>query len=314
MSNVLERFIWPLVKVSEQAAIASAKYRGQGNNHAADQAAVTSMRASLAELPINGRVVIGEGERDEAPMLFIGEELGAGGIEVDIAVDPLEGTSLCAEFKPGAMSVIAISPRGGLLQAPDVYMEKMAVGPGLPSGIIDLNDTLENNIRRIASAKKLDLHKLTACILDRPRHAELIKALRRLEVGVKLIQDGDIAACIHTALPDSGIDLYLGSGGAPEGVLAATALKVLGGQLVGRLLFRDAEEKDRAYKLGITDLDRQYSHHDLATGDTLFVATGVTTGDLLPGVLDTSSGRSKVTTLVIASNPARTIKIENEVH
>jgi fructose-1,6-bisphosphatase II / sedoheptulose-1,7-bisphosphatase len=275
-----------VVRVTERAAVAAVSWRGKGDEKAADQAAVEAMRDELGRIPINGRIVIGEGERDEAPMLYIGEHVGRGdGMEVDVAVDPLEGTTLCAKNQQDSMCVLAIAERGGLLHAPDVYMEKIAIGPGYPEGIIDLDQSASDNVKALASAKKVPINEISVCVLDRPRHSALIEELRVLGVPIKLIGDGDIAGIIHSAnTEDSSIDLYLGSGGAPEGVLAAAAMPCLGGQMQGRLVLDSQDKRDRAEKLGITDFKRKYSVSDLAGGDVLFTATGVTDGSLVPGV------------------------------
>jgi len=272
-------------RVTEAAAIAAAKFRGRGNEKAADKAAVDAMRRELNRLHIRGRVVIGEGEMDEAPMLYIGEEVGIGdGPEVDIAVDPLEGTTICAKAMPNALAVLAIAERGGLLHAPDMYMNKIAIGPGYPEGIIDLDAPPAENLHALAKAKGVPISEITACILDRPRHAELIKAVREAGAAVQLIPDGDIAGVIWTTDPDeTGIDIYLGSGGAPEGVLAAAALRCIGGQMQGRLMPLKDEERERAAKMG-ADINRKYTLEDMASGDVIFSATGVTDGSLLDGV------------------------------
>jgi len=274
-----------VARVTEAAAIAAAKLRGRGNNKAADKAAVDAMRAELGRVKLRGRVVIGEGEMDEAPMLYIGEEVGTGtGPEVDIAVDPLEGTTLCAKAMPNALAVLAISEKGGLLHAPDMYMDKIAIGPGYPDGIIDLDLPAAENIRALARARGIDVSEITACILDRPRHADLIKAVRDAGAGVQLIPDGDIAGVIWTTNPrQTGIDIYLGSGGAPEGVLAAAALRCIGGQMQGRLMPQSNEERARAEKMGAS-LTKKYTMQDMASTDVMFSATGVTSGSLLQGV------------------------------
>src|SRR5690554_5586245 len=257
---------------------------GRGDEKAADQAAVTAMRAGLNSLTIDGTVVIGEGERDEAPMLYIGERVGSGGPRIDIALDPLEGTTITAKGGPNALAVIAMAEEGGFLNAPDVYMDKIAVGAGLPEGIVDLDEEPARNLRELAKAKKTEVSDLVACILDRPRHAELIAKVREAGARIMLISDGDVSGVIATSQPTSGVDIYLGSGGAPEGVLAAAALRCIGGQIQGRLLFRNDDEKARAKRWGITDLDRKYGLMDLAGGDVMFAATGVTTGTMLRGV------------------------------
>ncbi len=280
------RLTLELVRVTERAALAAADWRGKGNEKAADAAAVEAMRREMERVPFRGRIVIGEGERDEAPMLFIGEEVGLGqGPEVDIAVDPLEGTTLCAKNQPDSICVLALAERGGLLNAPDVYMQKIAVGPGYPDGLLDVNASPSDNVRALAEAKGVPLHELTACVLDRPRHAKMIDELRGSGVAIKLITDGDVAGIINAAnTAETGIDIYLGSGGAPEGVLAAAALRCIGGQMQGRLILDTPEKRERAQRMGINDPDRVYSTFDLASGDVLFAATGVTDGFLLDGV------------------------------
>jgi len=275
-----------LVRVTERAAIAASGWRGKGDEKAADAAAVEAMRQELQNVAIAGRIVIGEGERDEAPMLFIGEEVGGGeGPAVDIAVDPLEGTTLCAKNQPDSICVLAMAERGGLLNAPDVYMHKIAIGAGYPEGTVDLDRTPVENVKMLAAAKGVPISEITACVLDRPRHAGLIEELRSTGVAVKLISDGDIAGVIHaTNTEETGIDIYLGSGGAPEGVLAAAALRCIGGQMQARLILDTAEKRDRAKRMGISDPNRKYGVMDLASGDVLFAATGVTDGSLLEGV------------------------------
>jgi fructose-1,6-bisphosphatase II / sedoheptulose-1,7-bisphosphatase len=281
-----------VARVTEAAAIAAARLRGRGDVKAADGAAVDAMRKELAKVHIRGRVVIGEGEMDESPMLYIGEEVGIGdGPEVDIAVDPLEGTTICAKGMPNALAVLAIAERGGLLNAPDMYMHKIAIGPGYPDGIIDLDAPPGDTIVKLAKARGIPVSEITACILDRPRHAELIAAVRKTGAGVQLIPDGDIAGVIWTTDPgETGIDVYMGSGGAPEGVLAAAALRCIGGQMQGRLAPDLHSEKERpalverARKMGIPDIQRKYSMQDMASGDVIFSATGVTDGSLLDGV------------------------------
>jgi len=275
-----------LVRVTERAAVAAARLTGRGNEKAADQAAVNAMRRELNKLPINGTIVIGEGERDEAPMLFIGETVGnKHGPEVDIAVDPLEGTTLCAKNMPGAIATMAMAEVGTLLNAPDVYMEKIAIGPGYPTGVVDLDAPAEENIRTLAKAKDVNAAEITALILDRPRHADLIAGVRKAGAAVRLITDGDVAGVIHTADPaNTGIDVYIGIGGAPEGVLAASALRCIGGQMQCRLVLDTEEKRDRAAKMGIKDPRKKYEIGDMVKGDCLFAATGVTTGALLNGV------------------------------
>ncbi len=275
-----------LARVSEAAALASAKLVGHGDEKAADQAAVNAMREQLNLLDIAGVVVIGEGERDEAPMLFIGEEVGTGnGPGVDIALDPLEGTTLTAKDMPNALTVIAMGPRGSMLHAPDVYMDKLAIGPGFEEGVVTLDMSPTERVTALAKAKSCDPSDITVCILERPRHADMIAEVRQTGAAIRLITDGDVAGVMHCADPDTGIDMYMGSGGAPEGVLAAAALKCMGGQIFGRLLFRNDDEKGRAAKAGITDLDRIYARDDMVTQDVIFAATGVTAGSLLPAVM-----------------------------
>ena len=285
-SNVLERNLaLETVRVTEAAALSASRLMGRGDEKAADQAAVDAMRKALNSLNIEGTVVIGEGERDEAPMLYIGEKVGSGdGPKIDIALDPLEGTTITAKGGSNALAVIAMAESGNFLNAPDVYMDKIAVGPGLPEGIVDLDNTPEENLKRLAKAKSADLEDLLVCILDRPRHADLIAKVRAAGARIMLISDGDVSGVIATAQPDSGVDLYLGSGGAPEGVLAAAALRCIGGQMQGRLLFRNDDERGRAAKWGIKDLNKKYSMLDMAKGNVMFAATGVTTGPMLKGV------------------------------
>jgi fructose-1,6-bisphosphatase II / sedoheptulose-1,7-bisphosphatase len=275
-----------LARVSEAAALASASWIGRGNEKAADQAAVNAMRDQLNLLDISGVVVIGEGERDEAPMLFIGEEVGTGtGPAVDIALDPLEGTTLTAKDMPNALTVIAMAPRGTLLHAPDVYMEKLAIGPGFPEDTVTLAMSPSGRVHALARAKGCAAADITVCILERPRHEDLIREVRSTGAAIRLITDGDVAGIIHCAESEkTGIDMYMGSGGAPEGVLAAAALKCMGGQIYGRLLFRNDDERARAARAGITDLNRIYTLHELVTADVIFAATGVTQGSILNGI------------------------------
>ena len=274
-----------LARVPEAAAIACAAHVGRGDEKAADQAAVDAMRRELNKLDIQGVVVIGEGERDEAPMLFIGEEVGTGqGPAVDIALDPLEGTTLTARDMPNALAVIAMAPRGTLLHAPDTYMEKLAIGPGYRRGVVTLDMSPAERVSALASAKGVSTKDIAVCVLDRPRHEAMVEALRSTGCAIRFITDGDVAGVMHCAEPRAGIDMYMGSGGAPEGVLAAAALKCMGGQMFGKLLFRDDGERARARTAGITNLDRVYTRDDLVTGDVIFAATGVTDGSLLPGV------------------------------
>jgi fructose-1,6-bisphosphatase II / sedoheptulose-1,7-bisphosphatase len=285
-SKVLDRvLVLEMVRVTEAAAIGASTLIGRGDEKAADAAAVEAMRAALNELDMDGTVVIGEGERDEAPMLFIGEKVGTGnGPAIDIALDPLEGTTICAKAGPNSLAVLAIAEKGGLLNAPDVYMDKIAVGPGYPDNIIDLDKSPTENVRALAEAKGVAPNEIIACVLDRPRHEKLIAELRQVGCGVVLIGDGDVAGVIATSNPETTIDIYMGSGGAPEGVLACAALRCVGGQFKGRLLFRNDDERARAAKWGVTDLDKQYDLTELARGDCIFAATGVTSGSLLDGV------------------------------
>ena len=285
-SEVLDRgLVLDAVRVTEIAAIAAWRQVGRGDELLADQAAVDAMRTALNDLDIDGEIVIGEGERDEAPMLFIGEKVGSGkGPKVDIALDPLEGTTLTAKAMANALTVMAWAPKGSLLNAPDTYMDKIACGPGYPASVIDLDRSPAENVKAIATAKGVDVSEVTVCVMDRPRHAEIIAALRAVGARVYLITDGDVAGVMNTADPSTGVDLYLGQGGAPEGVLACAALKCMGGQFQGRLVFRNGDEKARARRIGITDFDRKYDLHEIVRADAIFAATGVTNGALLDGV------------------------------
>ena len=289
-SHVLDRLlVLEMVRVTEAAAVAASRLVGRGDERAADQAAVEAMRNALNELELDGTIVIGEGERDEAPMLYIGERVGARRDEadaprIDIALDPLEGTTITAKAGANALAVLAIAEQGCLLNAPDVYMDKLAIGPGYPEGIIDLARSPSDNIRAIAQAKGVEPADIIVCVLDRPRHAALIAELRALGCGIILIPDGDVAGVIAVTDPDTTIDVYMGQGGAPEGVLAAAALRCVGGQFQGRLIFRNDDERARAAKWGVTDLNRIYHLEELAQGDVIFAATGVTDGTLLEGV------------------------------
>ncbi|MBT9287895.1 class II fructose-bisphosphatase [Prosthecodimorpha staleyi] len=303
-----------LARVTERAAVAAARLRGRGDEKAADQAAVNAMRAELNNLSIDGTVVIGEGERDEAPMLYIGEKVGNGkGPKVDIALDPLEGTTICAKNLPNSIAVIALAHEGALLYAPDVYMDKIAIGPGYPKGLIDLDAPPAENIQALANAKMVPISEVTACILDRPRHARLIEEVRATGCAIRLIGDGDVAGVIHTTEPaDTGIDIYLGSGGAPEGVLAAAALRCTGGQMQGRLILDSREKVERAAKMGITDPRRKYSHEDMARGDVLFAATGVTDGNMLQGV---KFGRNRIVThTIVMRSSSKTVRWIRAAH
>lgn len=316
-SHILDRvLVLEMVRVTEAAAIAASKLVGRGDEKAADAAAVEAMRAALNELPFDGTVVIGEGERDEAPMLYIGEKVGSGqggGPSIDIALDPLEGTTITAKAGPNALAVLAIAEKGGLLNAPDTYMEKIAVGPGYPDGVIDLDRSPAENIRNIASAKGVAPNEIVACVLDRPRHQEIIRQLREIGCGIILIPDGDVAGVIATTDPDTGVDIYMGTGGAPEGVLAASALRCVGGQMLGRLVFRNEDEVARAHRWGIEDLKRIYSLNDMAKGDCIFAATGVTDGSLLRGV---HRGRKGVTTesVVMRASTGTIRRVSTEYH
>ena len=288
-----------MVRVSEAAALSASLLVGRGDEKAADQVAVDAMRRALNVLDIDGTVVIGEGERDEAPMLYIGEKVGTGkGPKVDIALDPLEGTTITATGGSNALAVVAIAEQGGFLHAPDVYMNKIAVGPGLPDHVVDLDFSVEKNLQNLAKAKGAELSDLQVCILDRPRHKDLIAQVRATGARIMLITDGDVSGIIATAQPDTGVDIYMGTGGAPEGVLAAAALQCLGGQMQGRLIFRNDDEKTRAARAGITDLDRKYDKNDLAHGDVMFAATCVTNGAMLKGVRRFAGGATTHTVVM----------------
>ena len=301
------------VAAVEAAAIASARMAGRGDEKAADQVAVDAMRTALNRIAMQGRIVIGEGERDEAPMLFIGEEVGTGeGAAFDIALDPLEGTTLTAKAMANALCVLAIAPRGGLLHAPDTYMDKIAVGPGLPAGIVDLDASPSDNVRALARAKGVEPGQIGVCVLDRPRHAAIIEDLRAVGARVHLISDGDVAGVIFTTDPSTGIDLYLGQGGAPEGVLAAAALRCVGGQFQGRLVFRNDDEKARAARAGITDLGRKYDLAELVSTDVVFAAAGVTNGALVRGVQ--VSGGTTITETLVLDSEARTARVIRTTH
>ncbi len=313
---VLDRILTlELVRVTERAAVAAARLRGQGDEKAADQVAVDAMRTELNRLPIDGTVVIGEGERDEAPMLYIGEEVGTKqGPKVDIALDPLEGTTICAKNQPNSLAVIALAEGGSLLYAPDVYMDKIAIGPGYADGLIDLDASPADNMAALAKAKGCETKDLTACILDRPRHAKLIEDVRSTGAAIRLIGDGDVAGVIHTTDPDeTGIDIYFGTGGAPEGVLAAAALRCIGGQMQGRLILDTPEKVERARKMGIEDPNKKYTMVEMAQGDVLFAATGVTDGNMLDGV---KFGRGEISTHTVvmrsSSGTVREIKARHQ--
>ena len=316
-SSVLDRvLVLEMVRVTEAAAISASHLIGRGDEKAADAAAVEAMRKAFDGLYMDGTVVIGEGERDEAPMLFIGEKVGSApgkGPKIDIALDPLEGTTITAKAGPNALAVLAAAEEGCLLNAPDTYMDKLAVGPGYPDGIIDLAKSPTENVKAVAAAKGVEPADIIVCVLDRPRHADLIAELRGLGCGVVLIGDGDVAGVIAVTDEDTTIDMYMGQGGAPEGVLAAAALRCVGGQFNGRLVFRNEDEKARARKWGITDYDRIYTRDDLVKGDCIFAATGVTSGSLLDGVKYLRDGRMTTESVVMraSSGTVRWIKGEH---
>ena len=317
-SSVLDRvLVLEMVRVTEAAAIAASKLIGRGDEKAADAAAVEAMRMAFNDLYMDGTVVIGEGERDEAPMLYIGEKVGnaiGSGPRIDIALDPLEGTTITAKAGPNALAVLAISEEGGLLNAPDVYMEKLAVGPGYPDGIIDLNKPVRENVEAVAKAKGVDPHEIIVCVLDRPRHEKLIAELRAIGCGIMLIPDGDVAGVIATTNPETNIDIYMGSGGAPEGVLACAALRCVGGQFKGKLLFRNDDERARAFKWGITDLDKVYDLKELAKGDCIFAATGVTDGSLLAGVKRLPGGKLTTDSVVMRASTGTVRWVKGDHH
>lgn len=316
-SQVLDRvLVLEMVRVTEAAAIGASRLIGRGDEKAADAAAVEAMRAAFNELYMDGTVVIGEGERDEAPMLFIGEKVGSApgeGPRIDIALDPLEGTTITAKAGPNALAVLAVAEEGGLLNAPNVYMEKLAVGPGYPAGVIDLDKSVSDNVRAVAAAKGVAPSDIVVCVLDRARHEAMIAELRALGCGIRLIPDGDVAGVIAVTNEDTGVDLYMGSGGAPEGVLAAAALRCVGGQFKGRLLFRNEAERSRARKWGITDFNKIYDLNDLAKGDCIFAATGVTDGSLLDGVKLRKNGVMTTDSVVMraSSGTVRWVKGEH---
>ncbi|MBN9788689.1 class II fructose-bisphosphatase [Pseudonocardia sp. TMWB2A] len=316
-SNNLDRvLVLEMVRVTEAAAIAASKLIGRGDEKAADAAAVEAMRTAFNNLYMDGTVVIGEGERDEAPMLYIGEKVGNApgkGPKIDIALDPLEGTTITAKAGPNALAVLAIAEEGNLLNAPDVYMEKIAVGPGYDEGVIDLNKSVSDNVKSVAKAKGVEPSDIIVCVLDRPRHEAIIDELRSLGCGVMLIPDGDVAGVIAVTNPDTTIDLYMGTGGAPEGVLAAAALRCVGGQFQGRLVFRNEDERARARKWGVEDLDKIYKLEELAKGDVIFAATGVTDGSLLEGVKRLRGGTMTTESVVMraSSGTVRWVKGEH---
>lgn len=311
---MLSKLSSQIIEIVEKAAIACHDWIGKGDNKSADQAAVSSMRYNLNLLDIDGTVVIGEGERDEAPMLYIGEKVGKGGIAVDIALDPLEGTTICANASESSLAVIAFANHGGFLHAPDVYMDKIAIGGGLPEGIIDLDNSVKTNLKNLALAKKTEISDLTAMILDRPRHQELIAKVREAGARIRLIGDGDVAGVIACTNDEAKIDIYMGIGGAPEGVLAAAALRVVGGQMIGRLLF-DGEQKQaaRAKEMGIVDLNKKYLACEMAKGDVIFACAGVTDGYMLPGVkICKRANRAKVSSLLLDSALKKSIRTNSE--
>ena len=318
-SSVLDRvLVLEMVRVTEAAAIAASSLIGRGDEKAADAAAVEAMRKAFDTLEIDGTVVIGEGERDEAPMLYIGEKVGGApgtGPRIDIALDPLEGTTITAKAGPNALAVLAAAEQGCLLNAPDTYMDKLAIGPGYPEGIVSLNNSVTENVNALAEAKGVKPSEIIVCVLDRPRHAEIIAELRGLGCGIQLIPDGDVAGVIAVTNPDTTIDMYLGQGGAPEGVLAAAALRCVGGQFNGRLVFRNEDERARARKWGIEDFDRIYKLEDLAKGDCIFAATGVTSGSLLDGVKRLRGGTMTTESVVMraSSGTVRWIKGEHRI-
>ncbi len=317
--NALDRvLVLEMVRVTEAAAIAAADLIGRGDEKAADAAAVEAMRKAFDTLYMDGTVVIGEGERDEAPMLYIGEKVGGApgkGPKIDIALDPLEGTTITAKAGPNALAVLAAAEEGNLLNAPDVYMDKIAVGPGYPDDVIDLAKTPTQNVESVAAAKGVKPADIIVCVLDRPRHADIIAELRGIGCGVVLIGDGDVAGVIAVTDEDTTIDMYMGQGGAPEGVLAAAALRCVGGQFNGRLLFRNDDERARAHKWGITDLDKIYKLEELAKGDCIFAATGVTAGSLLDGVKRRRNGTMTTESVVMraSSGTVRWIKGEHKI-
>jgi len=318
MSEPLNQsLVWDVLRVTEVAAIEAAKLRGRGDEMAADKAAVDAMRSELNGLDIDGRVVIGEGERDEAPMLFIGEEIGTKkGPKVDIAVDPLEGTTLCAKSMPDSLAVLAMAEGGSLLHAPDIYMEKIAIGPGFEPGLVSLEQSPTENVKALANAKNVTVNDLTVCILDRSRHGKLIEEVREAGAAVKLIGDGDIAGVIQTTDPsETGIDMYMGVGGAPEGVLAASALRSIGGQMEGRLTPLHESHYERAAKVGIEDLSKIYSIADMVKGDVIFAATGVTTGQMLDGVRrDGDMIETETLIMHVSTGSVRWVKTQKQVN
>jgi len=311
--NSLTSLTSQIIEVVEKAAIACYGWIGKGDNMAADHAAVESMRQNLNLMNIAGTIVIGEGERDEAPMLYIGEKVGKGGIEVDIALDPLEGTTICANAGESSLAVIAFAKKGGFLHAPDVYMEKIAVGAGLPEGVIDLDNSPQTNLANIAKAKKCAISDLTVMILERSRHNELIAKVREAGARIRLIGDGDVAGVIACTSQSTCVDVYMGTGGAPEGVLAAAALRVIGGQMMGRLIFGDNQKQiERAKKMGIADLNKKYTAEEMARGDVIFACAGVTDGYMLSGIKKCYSGKTFVNSLIMDSAAKKVINTKSE--
>lgn len=309
MSNFSSSLLFDAVHITEAAAKACYNFIGRGDKNAADKAATDAMRSAFDDIAVSGTVVIGEGEMDEAPMLYIGEKVGKGGTEIDIAVDPLEGTKLCADAAPGSMTTLAIAPRGTLLHAPDIYMDKIAVGSGLPENVVSLTASPAENVHAVAKAKNVDVSEIGVCLLDRPRHQHIIDSIRSTGARIVKITDGDVGGAILTADPESGIDMYIGSGGAPEGVLAAAALKAVGGQMFGRLLYEDEAQKERAISLGIQDPDAVLSINDMVKSDCIFAATGVTSGAMIQGISKKQNNNLVTETFVASSFSGKFYKI-----
>ncbi len=313
MSTINPKLLDKFIRVSERAAYGASKFRGKNDKIAADKAAVDEMRSEFNKIDMIGRIVIGEGEMDEAPMLFIGEKIGTNrGEELDIAVDPLEGTNFTAKNLPNAISVLAVTKKGGLFSAPDTYMEKIAIGANLPQNIVNLDNSVETNIKKLAEAKNKKTEQLTACVLKRPRHDKIIKSLNSLNVKINFIQDGDVTGVISVVDQNSSVDIYLGIGGGPEGVLAAAALDCLGGQMQTRLVLNNQDEINRCKKLGITDLNKKYNIKDMIKGDVIFCATGVTDGDMLKGIVD-KKDYFEASTFVLHKNKKISKKVNNNV-
>ncbi|AFX99438.1 fructose-1,6-bisphosphatase, class II [Candidatus Endolissoclinum faulkneri L2] len=310
--TVNSNLVWGAIRVTEEAAFAASSVIGKGDEKMADRKAVDAMRAALNDLDIEGKVVIGEGARDKAPRFYTSEKVGKGGARIDIALDPLEGTTNTAKYAQNALAVIALSSEGGFLNAPDVYMDKIAVGFSVPKGIIDLDNTVEENLKNLANKKNVAISDIVVCILDRPRHAQLIARVRETGARIALISDGDISAAIATASPNSVIDIYMGLGGAPEGVLAAAAMRCIGGQIQGRLIFRDDVEKSRAHHCGITDVNKKYDMMELSSGEVIFAATGVTDGSMLRGVRRYIGGAT--TNSIIMRSKTGTVRMVETTH